>query len=95
MSISLDKVKNKRQKRRGAQNEVMINHGTLFNDRLNMKFILTLSFYLPSFTLLWPGLLDFGYEIRRYEKINLFLRVSWDDLKDFFIIKDSADCKPF
>lgn len=38
------------RKRIGAQNEVMINHGTLFNDRLNMKFILTLSLYLPPFT---------------------------------------------
>lgn len=29
-----------------AQNEVMINHGTLFNDR----FILTVSLYLPLYT---------------------------------------------
>ena len=36
MSISLKEQENVR-----AQNEVMINHGTLFNDHLNTKFILT------------------------------------------------------
>lgn len=42
MSISFDNMETVAMEGKGT-NEVMINHGTLFYDRLNMEFILTVS----------------------------------------------------
>lgn len=46
-------------------NEVMINHGTLFYERLNTKFISTASLYLPHFEKSLLLLLD-GSRVRRH-----------------------------
>jgi hypothetical protein len=69
-------------------NEVMINHGSLFNDRLNTEFILTVSLYLPSFTsFLCAFLVSLSKTSRRFREMKFSFSHRRQLRRHFLIIK--------
>lgn len=85
MSISFDNIESVAREGK-VTNEVMINHGTLFYDRLNMEFILTVStlLRLPFFQQLVTTQSQKNETSNHLEKRNV-PSFSGDILNDCFI----------